>query len=96
MRLVHGFRLVGKVAADNSHKWVFTDPSNEGDPSFISSWNVSIEPVSQFSFVCLLCFYKHSKSIWPFSSMVLIFCVQLSLSSATKGMGVSVQVRHSG
>ncbi|PON65018.1 MYC/MYB transcription factor [Parasponia andersonii] len=40
----YGEGLVGKVAADNSHKWVFRDPSNEGDPSFISSWNVSIEP----------------------------------------------------
>ncbi|EXB56504.1 hypothetical protein L484_008885 [Morus notabilis] len=40
----YGEGLVGKVAADNSHKWVFRDPSNEGDPNFISSWNVSIEP----------------------------------------------------
>ncbi|GMN35084.1 hypothetical protein TIFTF001_005076 [Ficus carica] len=40
----YGEGLVGKVAADNSHKWVYRDPSNEGDPSFISSWNVSIEP----------------------------------------------------
>ncbi|XP_062097609.1 uncharacterized protein LOC133803541 [Humulus lupulus] len=40
----YGEGLVGKVAADNSHKWIFRDPSNEGDPSFISSWNLSIEP----------------------------------------------------
>lgn len=40
-------RLVGKVAADNSHKWVFRDPPTDGDPSLISSWNVSIEPVRQ-------------------------------------------------
>ncbi|KAH7523664.1 hypothetical protein FEM48_Zijuj06G0035900 [Ziziphus jujuba var. spinosa] len=40
----YGEGLVGKVAADNSHKWVFRDTSNEGDPGFISSWNVSIEP----------------------------------------------------
>lgn len=38
-------RLVGKVAADNSHKWVFGDASNECDSNFISSWNLSIEPV---------------------------------------------------
>ncbi|KAL5559084.1 hypothetical protein UlMin_035295 [Ulmus minor] len=40
----YGEGLVGKVAADNTHKWVFRDPSNEGDSSFISSWNVSLEP----------------------------------------------------
>ncbi|KAL8491980.1 hypothetical protein ACS0TY_023542 [Phlomoides rotata] len=39
-----GEGLVGKVAADNSHKWVFRDSPQETDPSFISSWNVSIDP----------------------------------------------------
>ncbi|KAB1220319.1 hypothetical protein CJ030_MR3G019065 [Morella rubra] len=39
-----GEGLVGKVAADNSHKWVFRDAPSDGDPSFISSWNVSIDP----------------------------------------------------
>ncbi|KAH6822927.1 hypothetical protein C2S53_002740 [Perilla frutescens var. hirtella] len=39
-----GEGLVGKVASDNSHKWVFRDSPTENDPSFISSWNVSIEP----------------------------------------------------
>ncbi|XP_022868641.1 protein RICE SALT SENSITIVE 3-like [Olea europaea var. sylvestris] len=40
----YGEGLVGKVAADNSHKWVFGDNPNENDPNFISSWNVSIYP----------------------------------------------------
>ncbi|XP_065848184.1 transcription factor LHW-like [Euphorbia lathyris] len=39
-----GEGLLGKVAADNSHKWVFKVPPNEGDPNFNSSWNVSLEP----------------------------------------------------
>ncbi|KAJ6675872.1 TRANSCRIPTION FACTOR MYC/MYB-RELATED [Salix viminalis] len=39
-----GCRLVGKVAADNSHKWVFKETPNESDPNLISSWNMSIEP----------------------------------------------------
>nr|GLL48236.1 transcription factor bHLH155-like isoform X1 [Ipomoea trifida] len=39
-----GEGLVGKVAADNSHKWVFRDSQTETDPSFISSWNVSLDP----------------------------------------------------
>ncbi|KAI8549965.1 hypothetical protein RHMOL_Rhmol06G0066700 [Rhododendron molle] len=39
-----GEGLVGKVAADNSHKWVFKDSPTENDPSFNSSWNVSLDP----------------------------------------------------
>ena len=38
--------LIGKVAADNSHKWVFNDSPNVNDPSFTSSWNVSLDLVS--------------------------------------------------
>lgn len=38
--------LIGKVAADNSHKWVFNDTPNVNDPSFTSSWNVSLDLVS--------------------------------------------------
>ncbi|KAL5577571.1 hypothetical protein UlMin_019270 [Ulmus minor] len=40
----YGEGLVRKVATSNTHKWVFRDPSNEGDSSFIFSWNVSLEP----------------------------------------------------
>ncbi|XP_062023363.1 uncharacterized protein LOC133739594 [Rosa rugosa] len=40
-----GEGLLGKVAVDNSHKWVFRDAPNQVDnPNFISSWNVSTEP----------------------------------------------------
>ncbi|XP_019245155.1 PREDICTED: uncharacterized protein LOC109225018 isoform X2 [Nicotiana attenuata] len=39
-----GEGVVGKVAADNSHKWVFKDAPNEKDSSFICSWNLPIEP----------------------------------------------------
>ncbi|WCJ35479.1 Serine/threonine-protein kinase WNK (With No Lysine)-related [Euphorbia peplus] len=39
-----GEGLLGKVAADNSHKWVFKVTPNEGDPNFNSSWNMSVEP----------------------------------------------------
>ncbi|XP_049347176.1 protein RICE SALT SENSITIVE 3-like [Solanum verrucosum] len=38
-----GEGLVGKVAADNSHRWVFKDAPNEKDSNFICSWNMSIE-----------------------------------------------------
>ncbi|XWS14746.1 hypothetical protein CRYUN_Cryun35bG0034700 [Craigia yunnanensis] len=36
--------LVGKIAAENSHKWVYKETPSDNDPSFISSWNMSIEP----------------------------------------------------
>ncbi|PIA56589.1 hypothetical protein AQUCO_00700733v1 [Aquilegia coerulea] len=39
-----GEGLVGKVAAENSHKWVFKENTPEKDPSVFSSWNGSIEP----------------------------------------------------
>ncbi|KAE8658839.1 cysteine proteinase [Hibiscus syriacus] len=40
----YGEGLVGKIAADNSHKWVYKETPNDNDPKFISSWNLSIEP----------------------------------------------------
>uniref|UniRef100_A0A2P2KB18 Transcription factor MYC/MYB N-terminal domain-containing protein n=2 Tax=Rhizophora mucronata TaxID=61149 RepID=A0A2P2KB18_RHIMU len=40
----YGEGLVGKVAADDSHKWVFRKNPNENDPNFVSSWNTPIEP----------------------------------------------------
>ncbi|KAJ8772853.1 hypothetical protein K2173_028030 [Erythroxylum novogranatense] len=40
----YGEGLVGKVAADNSHKWVFKENPNESDANLTSSWNMSIEP----------------------------------------------------
>ncbi|ESR47948.1 hypothetical protein CICLE_v10001451mg [Citrus x clementina] len=39
-----GEGLVGKVAADNSHKWVFKEATTESEPGFTSSWNASIDP----------------------------------------------------
>ncbi|XP_044475320.1 uncharacterized protein LOC123203169 isoform X1 [Mangifera indica] len=40
----YGEGLVGKVAADNSHKWVYREDIKENDPSCVSSLNASIEP----------------------------------------------------
>ncbi|KAL5714025.1 hypothetical protein ACHQM5_016042 [Ranunculus cassubicifolius] len=40
----YGEGLVGKVAAENSHKWIFKENSPEKDPTLFSSWNGSIDP----------------------------------------------------
>ncbi|KAG5030730.1 hypothetical protein JHK85_014712 [Glycine max] len=40
----YGEGLVGKVAADNSHKWVYNESHNECESSYIASWNASVEP----------------------------------------------------
>ncbi|KAK4786901.1 hypothetical protein SAY86_010734 [Trapa natans] len=41
----YGEGLVGKVAADNSHKWVLRDSQSEPESNnFVSPWNMSIEP----------------------------------------------------
>lgn len=38
-------RLMGKVAADSSHKWVYREPV-EHEISFLSPWQGSLDPVS--------------------------------------------------
>lgn len=40
----YGEGLVGKVAADNSHKWVYRETPSEIDDTCISSWNVPTDP----------------------------------------------------
>ncbi|KAL9269945.1 RICE SALT SENSITIVE 3-like protein, partial [Drosera capensis] len=40
----YGEGIIGKVAADNSHKWVFRENGGDNDSSIISSWNVFIDP----------------------------------------------------
>ncbi|KAK8708066.1 hypothetical protein V6N13_059113 [Hibiscus sabdariffa] len=40
----YGEGLIGKIAADHSHRWVYKETPNDNDPSFISSRNISIEP----------------------------------------------------
>ncbi|RDX79611.1 Protein RICE SALT SENSITIVE 3, partial [Mucuna pruriens] len=39
----YGEGLLGKVAADNSHKWVYSDTQNGCEPSYIGAWNASID-----------------------------------------------------
>lgn len=39
----YGEGLMGKVAADNSHKWVYKEPP-ENDINFLSSWHGSLDP----------------------------------------------------
>ncbi|GAB2293804.1 hypothetical protein Dimus_028017 [Dionaea muscipula] len=39
----YGEGIIGKVAADNSHKWVFRQSGRENDSTIIS-WNVFIDP----------------------------------------------------
>lgn len=39
----YGEGLMGKVAADNSHKWVYKEPP-ENDMNFLSSWHGSLDP----------------------------------------------------
>ncbi|XP_057975067.1 uncharacterized protein LOC131162508 isoform X2 [Malania oleifera] len=46
----YGEGLVGKIAAENSHKWVFRDGPSEQDPGLISSWNASIDPPRAWDF----------------------------------------------
>ncbi|KAJ6793593.1 putative transcription factor MYC2-like [Iris pallida] len=36
----YGEGLIGKVAADHSHKWVYKEPSDQESTNFLSSWNI--------------------------------------------------------
>ncbi|KAK1310211.1 hypothetical protein QJS10_CPA08g01668 [Acorus calamus] len=35
----YGEGMVGKVAADHSHKWVFNEPQEQEEINFLSAWN---------------------------------------------------------
>lgn len=39
-------RLIGKVAADHSHKWVFQEAQQEHDVNLITSWSSAADSVS--------------------------------------------------
>ncbi|KAK7321670.1 hypothetical protein VNO77_32529 [Canavalia gladiata] len=39
----YGEGLLGKVAADNSHKWVYSDNQNGCEPSYVGAWNATID-----------------------------------------------------
>lgn len=36
-------RLVGKVAADNGHKWIYSDTQNGCESNYAGPWNASID-----------------------------------------------------
>ena len=52
--------LIGKVAADHSHKWVFKEPQDH-EINFLSAWNNPADSVSTInyfaSFYLLICIY---------------------------------------
>ncbi|XP_027333155.1 uncharacterized protein LOC113848007 isoform X2 [Abrus precatorius] len=39
----YGEGLLGKVAADNSHKWVYSDTPNGSENNYIGAWNATID-----------------------------------------------------
>jgi hypothetical protein len=43
--------LIGKVAADHSHKWVFKEPPEQQETSLISSWSNAADSVSVSSLI---------------------------------------------
>jgi hypothetical protein len=45
-------RLVGKVAAENGHKWIYSDTQNGHESNYVSPWNASIDHVMNFLFCC--------------------------------------------
>jgi len=44
--------LIGKVAADHSHKWIYKEP-NDQEINFLSAWHNSADSVSKIK-LCIL------------------------------------------
>ena len=65
-------RMMGKVAVDNSHKWVYKEPL-ENEISFLSPWHASLDPVSSSSSPSHQCSWLLS---WGFLSKFLVFILQ--------------------
>lgn len=41
---------MGKVAADNGHKWVYSDTQNGCEANYVGPWNASIDHVRDVVF----------------------------------------------
>ena len=82
--------LIGKVAADHSHKWVFQE-TQEHEINLISSWTNPADSVS----VSQLSRTNYSQtSIASFAKLVNTpVCLHFAVS---EDMGVSIQVWHQG
>jgi hypothetical protein len=48
-------RLIGKVAADHSHKWVFKEPPEQQETNLISSWSNPADSVSVSLIIAARC-----------------------------------------
>lgn len=54
--------LIGKVAADHGHKWIFKEPSDH-EINFLSAWNNPVDSVSD----------KHVSATLTLSSHLVVF-----------------------
>jgi hypothetical protein len=48
-------RLIGKVAADHSHKWVFKEPPEQQETNLMSSWSNPADSVSVSLIIAARC-----------------------------------------
>lgn len=80
-----GSRLVGKVAADNSHKWVFKEATTESEPGFTSSWNASIDPVRKSG--QLFCWMDACTKCNPFLSILTLIMILFHTWHSNRRLG---------
>jgi hypothetical protein len=43
-------RLVGKVVAENGHKWIYSDTQNGHESNYVGPWMLQIDHVRFFKF----------------------------------------------
>lgn len=44
-------RLIGKVGADRSHKWIYKEPIDNQDVKFLPTWHSSADSVSNYCII---------------------------------------------
>lgn len=85
--------VIGKVASDYSHKWVFNEPQDHETNNNVAPWN---NPADFVSFTYLS--NKRKKKYLISKKFLNYFCFILFLSAASvpKDMGCSVPIWYQG
>ena len=87
-------RLMGKVAVDNSHKWVYKEPL-ENEISFLSPWHASLDPVSSSLSPSSSLLHCTRSSIFSIATDLKFSSCCFFVSAASTNMGSAIQVRNS-
>lgn len=83
--------IIGKVAADHSHKWIYKEP-NEQEINFLSAWHNSADSVSTYSKLKYMYIFIN----FPYFLFCLLFIFLFLFPTAPKNLGSSVPFWYKG